>query len=149
MKITKYSIKLVREVSAEYESIKGMTATNPIVSAEAFEKIFDLSSCPQETLVMLSLDNRNQIIGANKISVGGLSSTIVEPKNIFQYALLQNAAAIVIAHNHPSGVLEPSNDDIRLTATIEEAGDFLGIQLLDHLILGERNYLSMKEEGIF
>lgn len=149
MKITKYSIKLVREVSAEYESIKGISATNPIIAAEAFEKIFELSSCPQETLVMLSLDNRNQIIGANKISVGGLSSAVVEPKNIFQYALLQNAAAIVIAHNHPSGVLEPSNDDIRLTATIEKAGDFLGIQLLDHLILGEKKYYSMKEEGVF
>jgi DNA repair protein RadC len=149
MKITKYSIRLVRENKADYEILKGASLTNPYYAAMAFEKIFELSSRPQETLAMISVDNKNQIIGAAEISVGGIASTIADPRNIFQYALLQNAAAIILAHNHPSGDLTPSEDDIRLTAGVEGAGDFLRIELLDHIVVGDDNYLSMKEEGIF
>ncbi len=102
-----------------------------------------------EEFVLLVLDRSNRVTGKVVISMGGVTGTVVDPKVIFQYALLSNACAIVIAHNHPSGNLNPSQADINLTKKINEAARFHEIVLLDHLIMTNDNgYYSFADEGV-
>ena len=79
--------------------------------------------------------------------MGSLNATVTEPREIFKSSILSNAASIIFLHNHPSGELQPSKEDINLTRRVELAGDVLGIPLLDHIILGHGEYMSLREEG--
>ena len=83
------------------------------------------------------------------MSTGSLNSSIVHPREIFKRAVLQNAASIIICHNHPSGDPTPSQEDINTTKRIYDAGKILGIELLDHVIIGDNKYTSLKEKGVF
>ena len=102
----------------------------------------------QEHLVGLYLDTKNQVLAEKVIFVGTLNSATVHPREIFREALNHSAAHIVIVHNHPSGKVTPSKHDLNLTKRLEECGQILGIDLLDHIIVGDSHYLSMREEGI-
>lgn len=100
-----------------------------------------------EECVLLCLNRQNKVLGWAKISTGGISGTVVDSKVIFQIALNTNSSGIILAHNHPSGNLKASSEDIRTTKKIKEAGDVLEITLLDHIIITSESYVSLADEG--
>jgi DNA repair protein RadC len=103
----------------------------------------------KEYFLALLLDTRNQLIKVAEISIGSLEASIVHPREVFKEAISASAAAVIFAHNHPSGVPEASEDDINLTKRLAEAGEIVGIDVLDHIIIGDKKYLSLKREGLF
>jgi len=103
----------------------------------------------KEHFLTLLLDTRNQLIKVAEISIGSLDTSIVHPREVFREAISASAASVILAHNHPSGDPEASEDDIRLTKKLVEAGEIIGIDVLDHIIIGDKNYLSLKREGLF
>ena len=103
----------------------------------------------KEYFLALLVDTRNQLIKVAEISVGSLDSSIVHPREVFKEAISASAAAVIFAHNHPSGDAQASPDDIKLTKRLAEAGDLVGIDVLDHIIVGGKKFLSLKREGLF
>ncbi|MFL5752033.1 MAG: DNA repair protein RadC [Bacteroidia bacterium] len=103
---------------------------------------------PHEEFWMLLLNRQNKIIKHEFISRGGVSGTIVDAKLVFKPALEQTASGIILAHNHPSGNLKPSNEDMSLTKKLKEAGKLLDISILDHLIISDNSYYSFADEGL-
>lgn len=101
-----------------------------------------------EEFGLLILDTRNRLKKLQLISRGSLNGSLVHPREVFREAIALQAAAIVLCHNHPSGDPTPSREDLELTRRLREAGQILGIEVLDHLILGQARYLSFKEEGL-
>jgi DNA repair protein RadC len=102
-----------------------------------------------ETVVLMLLNRANRILGITTLSKGGTTGCIVDVKVVFQYALKANASSVILAHSHPSGNLKASQADINITKKVKEAGEFLDIKLLDHIILTPYDgYLSMADEGI-
>ena len=103
----------------------------------------------KEYFLAVLLDTRNQLIKVAEISVGSLDSSIVHPREVFKEAISATAAAVIFVHNHPSGDTEASEDDIKLTKRLAEAGEIVGIDVLDHIIIGGESYISLKREGLF
>jgi len=103
----------------------------------------------KEYFLAILLDSRNQLIKVAEISVGSLDSSIVHPREVFKEAVSATAASAIFVHNHPSGDPEASEDDIKLTKRLAEAGEIMGIDVLDHVIIGDKKYLSLKREGLF
>jgi len=103
----------------------------------------------KEHFLALLLDTRNQLIKVSEISVGSLDSSIVHPREVFKEAISASAASVIFVHNHPSGDPEASEDDIKLTKRLAEAGEIMGIDVLDHVIISDKKYLSLKREGLF
>ena len=104
-------------------------------------------SAPVEQFGVVLLDTRRRLIRVRIVSIGSLDSTVVHPREVFREATTASASAIVLFHNHPSGDPAPSGDDLVLTARMIGAGDIIGIDVLDHLILADRRYFSMVESG--
>ncbi|MFQ6122018.1 MAG: DNA repair protein RadC [Dehalococcoidales bacterium] len=102
----------------------------------------------KEYFLALLLDTRNQLIRMAEISIGSLDSSIVHPREVFKEAVSASAASVIFVHNHPSGDTEASEDDIKLTKRLAEAGEIMGIDVLDHIIIGGKRYLSLKREGL-
>jgi len=102
-----------------------------------------------EEFRVLILNNKNMLIKNCMVSVGTISEALVHPREIFRDAIREAGASIIVAHNHPSGVLIPSREDISATVRIRDAGKIIGIELLDHVIIGGNSYLSLKEGGFF
>lgn len=107
----------------------------------------EMSMLKQEHLVALFLNVKNEVIGKKTIFIGGLNSSIVHPRELFKEAIKVSAASIIISHNHPSGNPNPSPEDIEITKRIVSAGKIVGIELLDHVIIGDGNFSSLKEKG--
>ena len=103
----------------------------------------------KEHFMVLSLDTRNHPINTQTISIGSLDSSIVHPREVFKEAISASAASVIFVHNHPSGDPEPSEDDIKLTRRLVEAGEIIGIEVLDHIVICDRDYLSMKARNLF
>ncbi len=103
----------------------------------------------KEHFLALLLDTRGQLIKTSEISVGSLDTSIVHPREVFKEAMSASAASVIFVHNHPSGDPEPSEDDIKLTERLAQAGEIVGIDVLDHIIIGDKNYLSLKSKGLF
>jgi len=103
----------------------------------------------KEYFLALLLDTRNQLIKLSEISVGSLDTNIVHPREVFKEAISASAASVIFVHNHPSGDPEASEDDIKLTKRLAEAGEIMGIDVLDHIIIAGNKYLSLKREGLF
>lgn len=101
----------------------------------------------QEHFDIVLLNTKNKVIAIESITVGSLNSSIVHPREVFNRAIRRCSAAIILAHNHPSGDPTPSQDDIRITRRLIEAGQVIGIQVLDHIIIGDGKYKSLKQEG--
>ena len=101
----------------------------------------------QEEFKVLLLNRNHQVLGIYPLSKGGVSGTVVDAKLVFSVALKCNASSIVIAHNHPSGNLKPSEADLRLTKKIKEAGNYLDVKVLDHIILSREGYYSFADES--
>lgn len=119
-------------------------------SRSAFDVIYpQLGDLNHEEFWVLFLNRANEVIGKENVSKGGVSGTIVDPKVVFKHAVQFPASAIILAHNHPSGQLKPSQADHQLTKKLKDAGQALDIPVLDHLIIGERNYFSFVDEGVF
>ena len=114
---------------------------------QAFNFLKEMQHSPKEHLKGLYLNSHYQIIHEEVISVGSLTSNIIHPREVYKPAIQYSAAAIIIAHNHPSGDIKPTKSDIEATIKIKKAGDILGIDLLDHLIIGKSKYLSLIEGG--
>ncbi len=109
----------------------------------------DLKDKKKEHFLVLLLDTRSRLIKSAEISTGSLDSTIVHPREVFKEALSASAASVIFAHNHPSGDPHPSKDDIELTKRLAKAGEVMGIEVIDHVIIGDKNFLSLKREGLF
>lgn len=109
----------------------------------------DMTSLQQEHFVVLFLNVKNQIIHKQTIFIGSLNASIVHPREIFREAVKRSAASIICAHNHPSGNPTPSPEDIDVTKRLQEAGYIIGIDLIDHVIIGDHQFVSMKEKGYF
>jgi len=103
----------------------------------------------KEYFLALLLDTRNQLIKVSEISVGSLDSSIVHPREVFKEAISASAASIIFVHNHPSGDPTASEDDIKLTKRLAEVGELMCIDVLDHIIIGGKIFLSLKREGLF
>lgn len=113
------------------------------------QNVIQANEYAEENLWLITLDTKNNITGIFTVSIGSLNSSIVHPREVFKRAVLQNAASIIICHNHPSGDPVPSQEDINITKRIYDAGKILGIELLDHIIIGDNKYTSLKEKGVF
>ncbi|MBS1682062.1 MAG: DNA repair protein RadC [Bacteroidetes bacterium] len=108
----------------------------------------DLQDLPHEEFWVLLLNRAHRLIKKKRVSEGGVSGTVADPKIIFKLALEELASGIIVAHNHPSGNLKPSANDISLTKKLKEAGKVLEIDVLDHLIIGHQQYFSFTDEGL-
>lgn len=107
-----------------------------------------LLDLPHEESWVLFLSKKNKVVGKEKLSIGGTDATIMDAKIVFRKALEGNAAAIIVAHNHPSGTLRPSQADIDLTKRIKQIGEAIGLPLVDHLIVADGGYFSFLDEGL-
>ena len=109
----------------------------------------DIKDRRKEYFVALFLNARNQVICREDVSVGSLNASLVHPREVFAPAVGSSAASVILAHNHPSGDVTPSREDIELTRRMVQAGEIMGIEILDHLIVGSERFLSMKEANVF
>lgn len=107
----------------------------------------EMRTLTQEHFVVLFLNTKNQIIHRQTVFIGSLNASIVHPREVFREAVKRSAASIICAHNHPSGDPTPSQEDIQVTRRLVECGKMIGIELLDHLIIGDRKFISLKEKG--
>ncbi|WOV88733.1 DNA repair protein RadC [Sporosarcina oncorhynchi] len=107
----------------------------------------DMTSLLQEHFVVIFLNVKNEVLHKHTVFIGSLNSSIVHPREIFREAVKRSAASIIVAHNHPSGNPAPSPEDIEVTKRLVEAGSIIGIDLLDHIIIGDHKFLSLKEKG--
>ena len=142
--IPRFEVRLVRDgrvATLEPTIIRHPSDTLPILEAE-------LSELAYERFVALALNTKNFLTAVLPVSSGSLNASIVHPRELFQRAILANSAALIVAHNHPSGDPSPSPEDIALTRKLVEAGQLLDIPILDHVILGYGRYVSFKERGL-
>ena len=144
-------IKAAFELASRLEAFPG-TGSKPVVkSPEDIMALLKgrLKDKKKEHFLALLLDTRNRLIKAAEISVGSLDSSIVHPREVFKEAVSASAAGVIFVHNHPSGDPEASEDDVRLTKRLAEAGEIMGIEVMDHVIIGDNSFLSLKREGLF
>ena len=109
--------------------------------------LHDWRSARREHFVGFYLNARNQLLARDLVSVGSLSASIVHPREVFEPAIARGAAGVIVAHNHPSGDPEPSPEDVAVTRRLADAGTLLGIELLDHIVVAERGFVSLKARG--
>ncbi|MDD3130196.1 MAG: DNA repair protein RadC [Bacteroidales bacterium] len=127
------------------EAMQRKTITS---SADAYEVLqMHIGDIDYEQFAIIMLNQANQVLKVENISEGGITGTVVDPKRVFRTAINNNAINIILAHNHPSGSLKPSKNDLDLTQKLKKAGEYLQIMVLDHLIVGDNKYLSMADEG--
>jgi DNA repair protein RadC len=136
-----YELKIIRERKQGYGSIRRIRDAAQVY--DAFRE--DFSELDREMFLTLLLDGKNQVLGFNIVSVGSLTAALVHPREVFTPALLGNAAAVILVHNHPSGDPEPSAEDRALTARLRQVGDLVGIRVLDHVVVGDGSFVSMAE----
>lgn len=141
---------LVSEAQVFYKS-----KSKAVIEVKSAEKAFELFMPFFEDIIeyreffyVMYLNRKNKVIHVQKISEGGCSGTIVDGKNIFQGALLANAQAIILCHNHPSGCTKPSDSDVKLTKKLVEVGKYLEMPVLDHLIISDESFFSFANEGL-
>ncbi len=143
----KAAFELANRVESYHEDTdKPLVKTPEDVSSLVRGKLKDKK---KEYFLALLLDTRNRLIKLAEISVGSLDSSIVHPREVFKEALSASASSIIFVHNHPSGDITASEDDIKLTKRLVEAGEIMGIDVLDHIIIGDKKHLSLKREGLF
>ena len=141
-----YTLKQIRTKRHRYD-LEDYSITCPFMCYEVLQYLLDLKSEPVEKFGIISLNSRNKILGIHVIGTGSIDRLYIEPREVFMAAMLNNAKSIIAFHNHPSSDPTPSQDDIYLTRKLQEVGKIMCIELLDHMITGERNYVSLKEKG--
>ena len=154
--VTKPQKIQLKQIKAIYETLTvseevttylktGTRFTSP---SQVFDTFKFLMQETKEMFITLHLDGKNRVICVDLVSVGSLNQSIVHPRSVFQTALISNAAAILLIHQHPTGDPTPSSEDISITRRLSEAGELMGIKVLDHIIVGEGEYLSFVERGL-
>lgn len=123
----------------------GRTLSTPATSAAALTAL--LQDEPGEVFAILCLSTKHRVIAYHEVSRGTLDATLVHPREVFKAALLANAAAIILTHNHPSGDPAPSPDDMALTRRLVDAGKLIGVDVVDHIVIGDGCYVSFRERG--
>lgn len=154
MRVVKYRTKLTeqqrvvleKEVSVYCPELeRKMNSPEQIVKvARTYLRMHEL---PEEYMYMLCMNTKLEMTGIFEISHGNVNSSVVGTREVFQKALLANAVSIALIHNHPSGDPTPSREDVQVTKRLMDAGNILGIQVLDHIIIGRPSYSSLKEKG--
>ncbi len=142
-----YTLKQIRTKRHRYD-LEDYRITSPLVCYKVLQYLLDLKSEPVEKFGIIALNTKNKIVGIHIIGTGTIDQIYIEPRQVYMAALLNNAKAIIAFHNHPSGDATPSRDDLFLTQRLKKAGQIMCIELLDHLITGERNYVSLREQGL-
>lgn len=154
MRITKYKTRLTddrkavleKEFSINYPNlVRQMNSPDKVVSLA--REVLRIHEETEEYLYMLCMNTKLELTSVFEISHGSVNSSIVNPREVFQKALLANAVNIIMIHNHPSGNSKPSKEDIDITKRLIEAGKILGVDVLDHIIIGQPYYTSLKESG--
>ena len=144
------NLKVVKErevnYSGKWENKKINAPEKAVIIAL---NVLKLQENAEESFYIFTLDTKNQVTGLFEVSRGSLNASVVHPREVFKRAILQNSNAIILVHNHPSGDPKPSKEDIDITNRLVEAGELLGIKVLDHIIIGdENNYISFKYDGL-
>ena len=142
LSVAKYRLSLVKEGSLAFGE---EPITYSAQSVKYIEPIFE--GIDREQFVVLCLDGQNKPIGINVVSIGSVSGAIVHPREVFKPAILANAVGLICFHNHPSGDPTPSVDDLEITERLVKAGDLIGINIIDHIILGDNCYKSLQAMG--
>jgi DNA repair protein RadC len=139
-----YRVTLVREGKIPTYESRIRSSANAYSVLQEF-----LADTDREHFVILMLDQKNQMIGINTVSIGSLTASVVHPREVYKPLILSNAAAVILGHNHPSGDPQPSKEDRAITQRLKEAGTLLGINVLDHLVIGaEGRYFSFADENL-
>lgn len=138
------SLKVIKDKEVQ-ASIPSRSIKSPKDVVEVLQQLIGFND--REHCILLTLDTKNQINAIHTISIGSLNSSIVHPREVFKLAIKTNAASIILSHNHPSGNPEESKEDINISKRLKEAGKILGIELLDHIIVVEDSYRSLREQG--
>ncbi len=146
------NMETLSEITINYKPLFKLSDCPKVVTSKDAEKQFrglwsDKIQYIEEMYILL-LNRANKVLGFAKISIGGTTGTVVDTKVIFQTALKANANSIILCHNHPSGNLQPSDADIKITKNIKEAGKVLEIHLVDHIIITDEGYYSFADEGM-
>ena len=139
-------VVLVKEKVGRYELPR--ETKSPEEAYKAITTITNVQEEAQEVFGILILNTKNKIVAVHEISRGTLNSSLLHPREVFKPAVLHNAAAIICFHNHPSGDKTPSEMDINITNRLVEVGDIMGIEILDHIIVTDNGYASLKELGV-
>jgi len=144
-------IKAAVELSKRLESPVQEGGKPVLKSPEDVVKLIKmkLKGKKKEHFLVLCLDTRNHLINCKSVSVGSLDTSVVHPREVFKEAITASAASVIFAHNHPSGDPEPSEEDIELTKRLVKAGEIIGIDVLDHIIVCDKGYLSLKAKNLF
>jgi len=135
------SLKLVKESSMLYQR---RTIRSP---RGAYDLVQSVEEADREHFMVVCLDVKNRPTSINVCHVGSLNESLAHPREVLKTAVLSNAASVLVAHNHPSGDPTPSPEDIEVTQRLAQAGEILGIEVLDHLIVGDGEFVSLKEKG--
>ena len=154
MNIVKYRTKLTEQQRVVLEKELSVYCPDVDRQMNSPEKIVNLArtylhmhELPEEYMYMVCMNTKLHMTGVFEISHGNVNSSIVGTREVFQKALLANAISIIFIHNHPSGDPKPSREDIAVTRKLVDAGNLIGIQVLDHIIIGRPGYSSLKEKG--
>jgi DNA repair protein RadC len=144
-------IRAAVELANRVEGYSEAADKTPLKTPEAIANLVigRLKDKKKEYFLAILLDTRNQLIRIAEISVGSLDTSIVHPREVFKEAISASAASVIFVHNHPSGDIEASEDDIALTKRLAQAGEIVGIDVLDHLIIGGKSFTSLKRQGLF
>lgn len=138
----------VRELGDPSLELENKKISSSLEASRIVMEKLKLGEEAEEHFIILGLDTKNQINCISLISKGSLNSSIVHPREVFKPAILSNCSSIILAHNHPSGIVDPSEEDILVTQRLSNVGRVMGIDVLDHIIVGHKGYFSFKEEGI-
>ena len=138
-------VRLVQEHSGRYDLDKKITSSAQ--AAGICRQLYDIHELSYEKIVMLTLNTRHQVVGCFEVSRGTVDGSAIYPREIATRALLTNAKAVILAHNHPSGSTNPSKADINVTRKVKDVLEMLGINLLDHIIVAHDNTYSMADNG--
>ena len=139
-------IELCKEVSSNRPDLTHYIKS-PEDVMEVARNFLHLDEESEEYMYMIGMNTKNRVLGVFEVSHGTVNASIVGVREIFQKALLLNAVSIILMHNHPSGDCKPSREDIDVTKKAAEAGKILGVEVLDHIIVGDKTYSSLKEQG--
>lgn len=140
------AIELGKRLNAKYDNLKKIKIVNANNIFEYYRNIF--IDKKQEYFYAIYLDTKNNIIKDKLLFIGTINQSLVHPREIFKEAYLLSASSIILIHNHPTGNVSPSKNDINLTKNIINVGNLLGIKVLDHIIIGDNNYYSFIENGV-